>query len=119
LENKWKVILTKSDAEPWWFFEEWKRDIVEQWEFDNKKDALAKYMNEIVRLNNLLPNMMTKQYNSIAFWDPGEVVFCEACDDDLQMYHGIILFENDGPMEMNDNQDQLIKDLKSLVPKQI
>jgi hypothetical protein len=118
LEHEWKVILTKSDAEPWWFFEDWKRDVVEEWKYDNKNDAIAKYMEEIARLSDLLPNSKTKDYNSFAFWHPDEVVFCEACDDDLQIYHGVILFENDGPMEMNDLQDKLKEEIKSLVSKQ-
>jgi hypothetical protein len=117
LVNEWKVIMTKSDAEPWWFFEDWKRDIVEEWKYDNKSDAIAKYKEEIVRLNRLLPEIKTKYYNSFAFWHPDEIVFCEACDDDLQIYHGIILFENDDPMEMSGNQDKLKEEIKSLITK--
>jgi hypothetical protein len=117
LENIWSVILTKSDAEPWWFFDDWKRDIVNEWKYTDKNEAIKKYLDESVRLSMIFPGMKTKKYNSIAFWNENEVVFCEGCDDDLQVYHGIILFENEEPMEMNDRQEKLKEEIQTLISK--
>ncbi|MGR3764598.1 DUF1033 family protein [Rossellomorea sp. NS-SX7] len=117
MENTWKVIMTHSDAEPWWFFENWTRDIVTEWEFDNQKEAIRKYLDESERLSREYPNMKTKKYNSIAFWDESEVLFCEACDDDLQMYHGIILFENGHLVENDVTLEKLKEELQLLLNK--
>jgi hypothetical protein len=104
-----KVILTRSDAEPWWFFEDWQKDIVKSWEFEEELAAVQKYKTEISRLRKKFPNVKTKNYQSIAFWNPDEVEFCEACDDDVQTYHGIILFENDQPMELKEKVKEEIQ----------
>lgn len=117
LENTWKVFMTHSDAEPWWFFENWTRDIVTEWEFDNQKEAIRKYLDESERLSREFPNMKTKKFSSVAFWDESEVVFCEACDDDLQMYHGIILFENGHLVESDVILGKLKEELQLLMDK--
>jgi hypothetical protein len=115
LENMWSVILIKSDAEPWWFFDDWKKDIVNEWKYTDKNEAIKKYLDESVRLSKIFPRMKTKTYNSIAFWNENEVVFCEGCDDDLQVFHGIILFENEEPMEINDRQEKLKEEIHTLI----
>ncbi|KSU63251.1 hypothetical protein AS034_03080 [[Bacillus] enclensis] len=106
-----KVILTRSDAEPWWFFEDWQKDIVQTWEYVEESAAVEKYKTEISRLRNIFPNVKTKNYQSIAFWNPEELEFCEACDDDAQIYHGIILFEDEQPMEIDEEMMEEIKGL--------
>ncbi|WP_370294944.1 DUF1033 family protein, partial [Rossellomorea marisflavi] len=60
MESKWKVIKTKSDAEPWWFFENWEQDIVEEWSFDNEVEAMEKYKEQILHHRSLYPNMKAK-----------------------------------------------------------
>ncbi|OIU71431.1 DUF1033 family protein [Rossellomorea aquimaris] len=107
-----KVILTRSDAEPWWFFEDWQKDIVKIWEYEKESEAIQKYKTEISRLRNKFPNVKTKNYQSIVFWNPEEMEFCEACDDDVQIYHGIILFEDEQPMKVD---EKLKGELKVLI----
>ncbi|MCA1053947.1 DUF1033 family protein [Rossellomorea aquimaris] len=102
MENTWKVILTRSDAEPWWFFDGWKEDIVKEWDFQDRESAITKYLSEIDRLKEQWPKSKSKTFNSIAFWNPEEIEFCEACDDDVQVYHGILLFEQNQPMAINE-----------------
>ncbi|XXM71634.1 DUF1033 family protein [Lysinibacillus sphaericus] len=109
-----KVILTRSDAEPWWFFEDWQKDIVKTWEYEEGSAAVQKYKTEISSLRKLFPNVKSKNYQSIAFWNPEEIEFCEACDDDVQIYHGIILLEGDQPMAMDEH---LIDEIKVLLDK--
>ncbi|NMH70245.1 DUF1033 family protein [Bacillus sp. RO3] len=105
MKVSWRVMTTKSDAEPWWFFEGWQKDIVHEWTYHSKDEAMKKYQAEVKRLSALYPNSKAKRLNAIAFWNPEEIFFCEACDDDLQVYHGLIIFENDRPMEMDDELD--------------
>lgn len=103
MDNTWRVITTKSDAEPWWFFEGWESDIVEESTFDNRNEAVDAFLKEMKRLSERLPKSKTKKFHSIAFWNPDEVDFCEACDDDLQVYYGLVIFENGQPMDIKDD----------------
>jgi hypothetical protein len=103
LDTTWRVITTKSDAEPWWFLEGWEKDILRDWTLDSRNEAVATFLTELRRLGESYPKSKTKKFHSVAFWDPEEVDFCEACDDDLQVYYGLVIFENDKPMEINDD----------------
>ncbi|WP_179125821.1 DUF1033 family protein [Rossellomorea marisflavi] len=114
MESKWKVIKTKSDAEPWWFFENWERDIVEEWSFDNDVEAIEKYKEQIHHHRSHYPNMKAKHIHSIAFWNPEEIEFCEACDDDLQLFIGLILFKDGKPAEHLPS-NELTEDLRDYI----
>ena len=114
MEKRWRVISTKSDAEPWWFFDGWEKDIMKEWTFKNKNEAVEKYIKEIQYFHEKYPHKKMKKYHSIAFWDKREVIFCEACDDDLQVYHGLILFEDDKPMVITDDSKTAYKINKSV-----
>ncbi|MCC5800640.1 DUF1033 family protein [Rossellomorea vietnamensis] len=103
MNTTWRVITTKSDAEPWWFFEGWEKDITRDWTFDCREEAVETFLTELKRFSERYPKAKTKKFHSIAFWDPEEVYFCEACDDNLQVYYGLVIFENDQPMEIKDD----------------
>ena len=74
--TKWNVYLTKGEYEPWWFFEEWETSIQE----------LAEAL-----LSNY-PKHQTKKDCLLAAWNEEEVEYCEDCEDDIQTFHGLILF---------------------------
>ena len=87
----YKIIYMKADFEPWWQFEEWEDYIVDVYEFKSAtefekareqilKDFREKYEHEAV-----------KQGKFYAFWKENEVMYCEGCDEDAQLYHGLIL----------------------------
>ncbi|TMU86975.1 DUF1033 family protein [Bacillus sp. BHET2] len=113
MKQTWRVLTTKSDAEPWWFFEGWEREIVEDWAFESREAAVDAFLVEMRRLRSQYPNSKSKKFHSIAFWDPDEIVFCEACDDDLQLYYGLVIFENDKPMEIRD--EAVIQEMKETI----
>ena len=113
LNQTWRVITTKSDAEPWWYFEGWEKDIVKDCTFDSKDGAVDTFLTEMRRLSESYPKSKSKKFHSVAFWNPEEVVFCEACDDDLQLYYGLIIFENDQPMVIKD--ESIIKEMTKLI----
>ncbi|MFI8687346.1 DUF1033 family protein [Rossellomorea sp. NPDC077527] len=102
MDKTWRVMTTKSDAEPWWFFEGWELDILKDWTLYSRQEAVALFLKEMKRLSDNFPKSRTKKFNSIAFWNPDEVDFCEACDDDLQVFYGLIIFEDNQPMEIKD-----------------
>ncbi|MGE6752524.1 DUF1033 family protein [Rossellomorea sp. NPDC071047] len=115
MNSTWRVMTTKSDAEPWWFFEGWEKDIVQEWTFNNRDEAIERFLEEMRRLRKSYLKSKNKKLHSIAFWDPNEVLFCEACDDDLQVYYGLIIFENDRPMEIKD--EAVINEITELIPQ--
>ncbi|WP_041090009.1 DUF1033 family protein [Jeotgalibacillus soli] len=104
-------MQTKSDAEPWWFLEGWEEDVIEQWTFSEKETAFAKYVNKIQELSVKYPKNRIKKGTQIAFWNEDEILFCESCDDDLQIYHGLLIMYNNSPyaIENKSNEDQLIR----------
>ncbi|RBP08127.1 DUF1033 family protein [Rossellomorea aquimaris] len=116
MNNTWRVMTTKSDAEPWWFFEGWKKDIVQEWTFNNRDEATERFLEEMRRLSKSYRKSKSKRLHSIAFWNPGEEFFCEACDDDLQVYYGLIIFEGDQPMEINNKS--IIDEIAERIPQE-
>ncbi|BCB04273.1 DUF1033 family protein [Bacillus sp. KH172YL63] len=102
MKQTWTVLTTKSDAEPWWFFEGWERDIVSERKFESRQAALDAFLEEMKALKRQYPESKRKRENTIAFWNPEEISFCEACDDDLQLYHGLVIFEGNKPMDIHE-----------------
>lgn len=81
----------KADYEPWWNFD----DMQEKY-FDQKKfHTYEEYESAVHQLLLLYRQkyQFEKQKNNIyyAFWNEGENYYCEGCDEELQLYYGIIL----------------------------
>lgn len=92
-----EVIYMKAEFEPWWMFEDWEKEIVTRHSFQDE-EAARNYLHERLRsLEETFPNMTSKKDCFFAFWTDEEKVFCEACDDDLQIYHGLLLFNDGNP----------------------
>ncbi|QFF98935.1 DUF1033 family protein [Psychrobacillus glaciei] len=86
----YQIIYMKADFEPWWAFEGWQEHIIEKVLFEKKDEGIA-YLN--TRLNELrkeFPMEKAKDDKYWAFWSVQEQCFCDYCDEDLQIYHGII-----------------------------
>ncbi len=99
--SKLEILQTKSDAEPWWFFEDWEKDIVLRETYINKEDIFVKYIELLSDLINKFPEVKAKNdFATIAFWNEEEEVFCEACDDDVQIYYGVLIMEDDNVMDL-------------------
>lgn len=95
-----EVIYMKAEFEPWWMFEEWEEMVLSRRSFENIVEAKK-------HLENMLQNFRTKYDNEAmkkecfyAFWTEDEKSFCEACDNDLQIYHGIILLFEGKPYQL-------------------
>ncbi|MFD2682108.1 DUF1033 family protein [Bacillus seohaeanensis] len=114
MENNWKVIITKSDVEPWWFFENWEEDIEKQWTCPTKEEAVEKFIEELKICKEKYPSIKHKNFTTVAFWNPEEIEFCVACDDDLQIYHGLILMENEKPL-LIEGENSLLLEIQKLL----
>ncbi|WP_102692016.1 DUF1033 family protein [Rummeliibacillus pycnus] len=89
-----KIIYIKADYEPWWQFEGWEENIVEEKVFDNKEEARIFLDATLKKFEEKYMYHAHKKERFWAFWSDDEIQFCEACDDDIQTYHGIIWTEN-------------------------
>lgn len=85
-----EVIYMKADYEPWWQFEGWEQHIVEKRTFQLESEAKSFLNIKLAELREKFPKEKEKHDRYWAFWSEKEVCFCESCDDDLQVYHGLI-----------------------------
>lgn len=80
----------KADYEPWWMFDGWEESVLTRQCFTDINEA-----NQC--LHDLLSEFREKychekmQKNCYAFWSEEEKLYCEGCDDDLQIFHGVFL----------------------------
>ncbi|CAM3990430.1 DUF1033 family protein [Lederbergia lenta] len=95
--DKWKVITTKGESEPWWFFKGWQEAIIESKDFKDQLSAIEYYLQQFSALQTKYQCVKVKKNTMAAFWNEGEYVFCTSCDDDLQLYYGLLLMKNDEP----------------------
>lgn len=85
-----EIIYMKADFEPWWEFEGWEKHIIEKQIFD-KEEKARDYLNELlVNFRKKFSNEKIKSDKYWAFWSVKEQCFCDSCDEDLQIYHGVI-----------------------------
>lgn len=86
----YRIIYMKADYEPWWQFDGWQEYIVEEKTFEDYEKA-KNYLNKMIeRFKQRYTHYELKKDRFWAFWSDDEIQFCEACDDDIQTYHGII-----------------------------
>ncbi len=89
-----EVIYTKADYEPWWMFEGWEETIQSHHTFVEKEQAIA-FFNDLTKaLRSEHMFEATKKEIYHAFWSTNERTFCLGCDEDLQIYHGVIFKES-------------------------
>ncbi|MGM0845275.1 MAG: DUF1033 family protein [Bacillota bacterium] len=99
----WRIVRISGEAEPWWFFSDWKKDIKEEIHHTDEKEAFEQFISLVEEFTHKYQHTKHKK-NTAAFWNDGDKVFCEACDDDLQLYHGLILMENDQLKEFTEEE---------------
>lgn len=96
----YQVIKMYGDNEPWWFFEGWKHDIIEQQEFVTFEQARAAYEQAFADVSDRYSHLNAKANYLAAFWQDGDERWCEECDDDLQQYMGLALLKAGKPIEV-------------------
>ncbi|WP_338062438.1 DUF1033 family protein [Sporosarcina limicola] len=89
------MIYMKADFEPWWMFEGWEEKIQSHHTFDDAKEASVFFENLLSEFREKYDYEAIKKDHYYAFWSECEKFFCEGCDDDLQLYHGIIFKKKD------------------------
>lgn len=100
----YRVVEMSGDNEPWWFFENWRHDIIAKHEFEEFYDALRFYKQEWARLAKSYPEFKSQKDFLAAFWVKSETRWCVECDEELQQYHGLALLEDWEPVKSFENR---------------
>ncbi|MEI4768213.1 DUF1033 family protein [Psychrobacillus sp. FJAT-51614] len=85
-----EIIYMKADYEPWWEFEGWEEHILERISFNEENEAQEYLNKKLEEFRGNFPFEKAKGDKYWAFWSVKEQCFCDSCDEDLQIYHGII-----------------------------
>lgn len=96
----YEVIYMKADAEPWWMFEGWETSILSREAFQTKIDAEGHLESLLTSFRSKFSNEQRKKQCFYAFWADEEKIFCEACDDDLQTFHGLFILYEGKPVAL-------------------
>ncbi len=84
--NMYTIIYMKADFEPWC----WEAFIQTHDTFEAKEQFELALQHKLAHFRSTYDNEAVKEGQYWAFWSEDESFFCEACDDDAQVYHGII-----------------------------
>lgn len=94
----YEVIYMKADYEPWWMFEGWEEMVRLRRSFDTLVEAVE-FANVIMEeMRGSFAKEKTRKGTFTAFWNPGERTYCDGCDDDMQLYHGVFLLQGSEPI---------------------
>lgn len=100
----YQVYLMKGEYEPWWFFEDWKSLITEVETFTTFGEAVELYKSMWEKLAQEYPNTHTKHHFLTAFWSEEDSVYCESCEDDIQIYRGLLLLKDDKVIDIENSK---------------
>ena len=87
----YKIIYLKADYEPWWQFEGWETLILSTTEYESEDDLNRAVQSILAEFRSRYEYEQCKNERFFAFWSEDECMYCEACDDDAQIFHGIIV----------------------------
>lgn len=89
----YEIIYLKSFSEPWWMLPGWEQDIVQRKKFSSIE--LANHFKKELGDTLLIqyPEHQKRGEEFDVYWKKGDLEFCPDCDEDLQIYHGIMKVE--------------------------
>lgn len=99
----YQVIQIYGNDEPWWFFDDWEKDIIEEAEFDTLEEAEDLFLELNKKLAIDFEETKCKNPYLVAFWNQGDMIFCEDCDEDLQAFRGLMLLKDYKKLNMEEN----------------
>ena len=91
LSIMYKIIYMKADFEPWWQFEGWESHVVSTYQYNDFEEYEQALNMLLTKFRSQFEHEEMRKERFIAFWNEEECEFCEGCDEDVQIYHGIIL----------------------------
>lgn len=94
----YEVVYMKADYEPWWLFDGWEETVLSRHSFQTQEEAEAHLEKLVIEFRERYPKEQRKEPNYYAFWSNYEVCYCDSCDEDLQIFHGLLLLYNGKPL---------------------
>jgi len=95
-----EIIYMKAGYEPWWMFAGWEKTIIEKHVFSTEAEAKSYLESMLNKFRSEYPHEANQKGTCWAFWSEDEQEFCEACDDDLQTYHGVLWLQGGKPIQL-------------------
>jgi len=89
----YKLIYMKADYEPWWQLEGWESHIVSERIFETKEELEQTLKQMLETFRKKYDHEESREGKYFAFWSEDEKNYCEACDENLQIFHGLIVQE--------------------------
>lgn len=87
----YEIIYMKADYEPWWQFEGWESTIISKRKFMNIEECNLQLEQLLGKFRAKYNHEESREETYYAFWSEEERNYCDACDEDSQIYHGIIV----------------------------
>lgn len=94
----YEVIYMKAEYEPWWLFDGWEETIQKRIQCATIKEADEALYVLLETFRATYEKEQVKDERFYAFWSADERVFCEACDEDLQIFHGVFIVKEGQPL---------------------
>lgn len=88
-----KLIYMKADYEPWWQFEGWEEFIEEELVFETEQALDDTLASKLKTFRATYEHEQQREARFFAFWSDDECEYCEACDDEAQIFHGLIVIK--------------------------
>jgi hypothetical protein len=98
----YQVIEMYGDYEPWWFFDDWRENIVAEHEFSSLNDAITFYLKLWHKFKERYEQVNSKNNFLTAFWSKKEKSWCEYCNDYAQFYRGLVLLKENQPINADE-----------------
>lgn len=99
----YEVIYMKADYEPWWMFEGWEEMVRSRKSFQEKDEAITFAHSAMDEMRTRFSHEKEKKQTFLAFWNMGERSYCDGCDDDMQLYHGLFILYEGVPLDFLNN----------------
>ncbi|MGB6177988.1 DUF1033 family protein [Carnobacterium sp.] len=88
-----QVVELQGEYEAWWFFDDWKEQIKQIKTFESFDKALDEYQQAVAILQIEYPEYRTKKKYLSSFWNENQNRYCPECEDDIQIFHSVMLLE--------------------------
>lgn len=114
MNQQWSVCKTKGDCEPWLFLDGWREEITECLSFDDQNKAIQTYAQWVKEYKRVFESFKETNLSLFSFWNEGDEQYCEACDDYLQVFYGIVFMKGEKVYELREDE-QAVQSLLSLL----
>ena len=92
-----EIIYMRADYEPWWMFDDWQDKVVSRQEFTSAESACEHLAELKADFKRRFAEHEERGLAFISYWNEEEMEYCEKCEEDLQIFHGLIWLVNGKP----------------------